>query len=130
MLTPKDTAFTDINGNRIKTGDWFVFDNGFYRVNGTAAEPVLSKFGKYGYKDIPLSDAIEVSKGSEVPLVPLKFNGVKRCAQCGKLKPYDEFAINLRRKDLHFPYCRSCTKMRQMGYHTPVEKKRAQKALK
>lgn len=128
MLTPKDTGFTDIHGDPIKTGDWFIFKGGFYRVNGTPEKPVLAKSGKYGHDDIPLEDAIANTRDQIFTMTPVKFNGVKRCAQCGESKPYDEFAINLSRRDLHFPYCRSCTKMRQMGYHTSVEEKRAQEA--
>lgn len=128
MLTPKDTGFIDIHGDPIKTGDWFIFKGSFYRVNGTPEKPVLAKYGKYGHDDIPLADAIENTQDPMFTIVPVKFNGVKRCAQCGETKSYDEFAINLSRRDLHFPYCRSCTKMRQMGYHTPVEGKRAQRA--
>ena len=130
MLTPKDTGFTDIHGDPIKTGDWFIFKGGFYRVNGTTEKPVLSKSGKYEHDDIPLADAIANTRDPMFTMTPVKFNGVKRCAQCGETKPYDEFAINLSRRDLHFPYCRSCTKMRQMGYHTPIEEKRAQEARK
>lgn len=128
MLTPKDTGFTDAHGDPIKTGDWFIFKGGFYRVNGTPEKPVLAKFGKYGHDDIPLEDAIANTRDQIFTMTPVKSNGVKRCAQCGESKPYDEFAINLSRRDLHFPYCRSCTKMRQMGYHTPVEEKRVQEA--
>lgn len=128
MLTPKDTGFTDTHGDPIKTGDWFIFKGGFYRVNGTPEKPVLAKFGKYGHDDIPLEDAIANTRDQIFTMTPVKSNGVKRCAQCGESKPYDEFAINLSRRDLHFPYCRSCTKMRQMGYHTPVEEKRVQEA--
>lgn len=128
MLTPKDTGFTDIHGDQIKTGDWFIFKGCFYRVNGTPEKPVLAKSGKYGHDDIPLEDAIANTRDQIFTMTPVKFNGVKRCAQCGESKPYDEFAINLSRRDLHFPYCRSCTKMRQMGYHAPVEEKRAQEA--
>ena len=121
MLTPRDTGFIDIQGDPIKTGDWFIFKGGFYRVNGTPEKPVLAKSGKYGHDDIPLEDAIANTRDQIFIMTPVKLNGVKRCAQCGESKPYDEFAINLSRRDLHFPYCRSCTKMRQMGYHTPVE---------
>lgn len=128
MLTPKDTGFTDIHGDPIKTGDWFIFRDGFYRVNGTPEKPILAKSGKYGNDDIPLSEAINIPQGPMSTMIPLKFNGVKRCAQCGESKPYDEFAICLGRKDLHFPYCRDCAKARQMGYHTPVEENRAQRA--
>lgn len=128
MLTPKDTGFTDIHGDPIKTGDWFIFKDGFYRVNGTPEKPVLAKSGKYGHDDIPLSDAIEVSQNQALTMTPLKFKGVKRCAQCGESKTYDEFAINLSRKDLHYPYCRSCAKMRQMGDCAPIVENRAQGA--
>lgn len=122
MLIPKDTGFTDKHGDPIMTGDWLVLKTGFYRVNGTPARPILAKWGKYGDDDIPLADAIEASASPDYLMAPLKFNGTKRCPQCGETKPYSEFSIDFKRKDVHSVYCRSCTKMRQMGYHTPVER--------
>lgn len=130
MLIPKDTGFMNKHGDPIMTGDWFILNNGFYRVNGTPVKPILAKLGKYGNDDIPLADAIEASSSPDYPMIPLKFNGTKRCPQCGETKPYSEFSIDFKRKGIHSVYCRDCIKARQMGYHTPPEKKRAQKALK
>ena len=51
MLTPKDTGFTDIHGDPIKTGDWFIFKGGFYRVNGTPEKPVGTVWFALSTKD-------------------------------------------------------------------------------
>lgn len=41
--------------------------------------------------------------------LPLPFDGPSKvCARCRTAKPYSEYGIDRKRKDLHNPYCKSC----------------------
>lgn len=130
MLIPKETQFKDESGRVIKTGDWIMFDNKLFRVNGKYNNPILCFKGKCKNNSMPLSEAVDFAKTNYLSFLVCGFDGEKYCPQCETKRPYSEFSIDLSRRDLHSPYCRECIKMRQMGYHSIIDKRHARKAFK